>query len=600
MPTNYPTTYDDNTSMPSKADGEVIYAADNNTQVDAIKALEALVGKTGMRPLFANLPPFNADPASADNGTAFQAIHDALPADGGDVAIMPGRYKCLTGILAYDKPSVRWLGLGGKHYQGTGTTASPVSTGGVILEGWTPGMTVIKCDRPGGNTNATHQGPMFENIGIQDGRSVASRRDVTAVALVSGTTYRYTTGAAHPFVATDAVFVNGVWNSTDPYGNAFDGHKTVTNVPDTTHFDVNIGSNPSLSGLTFSTADVRYAPSMTLLDIEHETRARLHDCHLHGGLYGVKFQGGNDVSWSNLTGTGLSMNDYGMFFSGDQAQSVSVIGGDFQVANGQIGIDYVGSKAMFKARDFKMDTVYNDGQGSIGIRLQAASSFMIDGSFEMDGPARPIVVGTTANAFGRISGSFQQNNSGPRSSRLGTGVDINGAASGSGTQLGNDSTNSTGVTQVSLVGSTFNGYGKAVNVGPYSRGVTIMGGSTGLCDIGCNVEAGASGTTLAFFKRRRVDTGGSESTLAANHIVDAGTGTQRIFCDNVTAPGGIVPAAGSTGMTSGFVHIPSGAGPPTTAPTTLYAGTVALYYDTTNHKLYIYDSGWKTQSAVFA
>jgi hypothetical protein len=44
--------------------------------------------------------------------------------------------------------------------------------------------------------------------------------------------------------------------------------------------------------------------------------------------------------------------------------------------------------------------------------------------------------------------------------------------------------------------------------------------------------------------------------------------------------------------TDGFPYMPSGSGPPTGTPTT-HAGHVPFFYDTTNHKLWVYDGGWK-------
>ena len=48
----------------------------------------------------------------------------------------------------------------------------------------------------------------------------------------------------------------------------------------------------------------------------------------------------------------------------------------------------------------------------------------------------------------------------------------------------------------------------------------------------------------------------------------------------------------ATNATTGFLYIPTCAGTPTGVPVA-QTGTVALVYDTTNHKLYIYDGAWK-------
>ncbi len=55
-------------------------------------------------------------------------------------------------------------------------------------------------------------------------------------------------------------------------------------------------------------------------------------------------------------------------------------------------------------------------------------------------------------------------------------------------------------------------------------------------------------------------------------------------------------ATNATG--GGWLWIASCAGTPTGVPATLYTGRVPLHYDSTNHKLYVYDSGWKATAAL--
>jgi hypothetical protein len=59
-------------------------------------------------------------------------------------------------------------------------------------------------------------------------------------------------------------------------------------------------------------------------------------------------------------------------------------------------------------------------------------------------------------------------------------------------------------------------------------------------------------------------------------------------------------AALPTNTTDGFLYIPTCAGAPTGVPTS-YTGRVPMIYDTTDHKFYIYDGGWKggTNPGVF-
>jgi hypothetical protein len=57
-------------------------------------------------------------------------------------------------------------------------------------------------------------------------------------------------------------------------------------------------------------------------------------------------------------------------------------------------------------------------------------------------------------------------------------------------------------------------------------------------------------------------------------------------------------AALATSATKGFVYIPSMAGQPTGTPADTYTGQVPLVYDTTNNKLWVYNSGWKGVALV--
>lgn len=62
--------------------------------------------------------------------------------------------------------------------------------------------------------------------------------------------------------------------------------------------------------------------------------------------------------------------------------------------------------------------------------------------------------------------------------------------------------------------------------------------------------------------------------------------------------GGVEVVAGTTGMTSGFTHIPSAAGAPSGAPTNP-SGNVPMYYDSTNNKIYVYSGGtWRSTAAL--
>lgn len=81
---------------------------------------------------------------------------------------------------------------------------------------------------------------------------------------------------------------------------------------------------------------------------------------------------------------------------------------------------------------------------------------------------------------------------------------------------------------------------------------------------------------------------GTQSSAAALTIAGAATGQ---------VPSVVVGAAAiATNATDGFLYIPTCAGTPTGTPTT-QTGRFPLVYDSTNHKLYIYDGGWKGGTA---
>jgi len=57
-------------------------------------------------------------------------------------------------------------------------------------------------------------------------------------------------------------------------------------------------------------------------------------------------------------------------------------------------------------------------------------------------------------------------------------------------------------------------------------------------------------------------------------------------------------AALATSATVGYVMIPSCAGAPTGVPADIPTGQVALHFDTTNNKIYVYDGGWLSTAAL--
>jgi hypothetical protein len=80
------------------------------------------------------------------------------------------------------------------------------------------------------------------------------------------------------------------------------------------------------------------------------------------------------------------------------------------------------------------------------------------------------------------------------------------------------------------------------------------------------------------------------TTTAVIHAEGAGTGSDGNIAFN--------DAALATGATVGYIMIPSCAGAPTGVPADIPTGQVALHFDSTNNKLYVYDGGWISTAAL--
>jgi len=112
---------------------------------------------------------------------------------------------------------------------------------------------------------------------------------------------------------------------------------------------------------------------------------------------------------------------------------------------------------------------------------------------------------------------------------------------------------------------------------------------------GWNVSSSlAKGVTTRFQTQATQEASGDPTATFAIHMVGGdAVPLNKVF--RVDSLGNVVigaEVAVATAATSGFLYIPSMAGTPSGTPVTR-TGKVALNYDTTNNKLYIYNGGWK-------
>ena len=145
-----------------------------------------------------------------------------------------------------------------------------------------------------------------------------------------------------------------------------------------------------------------------------------------------------------------------------------------------------------------------------------------------------------------------------------------------------------------------------------SHNTVIGGGVSGLAaGLNNNIIIATNGSIVAQFDGTKWTFAGSGNSLTAAAFIPAGStvpangiylpaANSLGWATNTTARGKIDAngnfilgtAALATNATNGFVYIPSCAGTPTGTPTAV-TGMVPIVYDSTNHKLYVYDGGWK-------
>lgn len=137
-----------------------------------------------------------------------------------------------------------------------------------------------------------------------------------------------------------------------------------------------------------------------------------------------------------------------------------------------------------------------------------------------------------------------------------------------------------------------------VNKPTFPATTTVQG--TG---IQCRYGTAASAFTMAIGYALYVENAakGAGSTITTNYGVYIEDQTSGATNWSLYCVGGNVSfrnTALATNATTGHLFIPTSAGAPTGVPASIPTGQVALQFDSTNNKLYVYDGGWISTAAL--
>lgn len=130
--------------------------------------------------------------------------------------------------------------------------------------------------------------------------------------------------------------------------------------------------------------------------------------------------------------------------------------------------------------------------------------------------------------------------------------------------------------------------------------VTILPNGTASI-AGITAYSSAAGTTGASL---RAIVSGGNAYLSLDYLSTSGQfyigtdGSDQITIDQATGDLLIGKSGVDVADTSGHFYIQAVAGAPTGVPTDNYVGYVAMRYDKTNNKIYVYNSGWKATAAL--
>jgi hypothetical protein len=335
--------------------------------------------------------------------------------------------------------------------------------------------------------------------------------------------------------------------------------------------EITVGSGLTMTGTTLSASGGGGTPGGST------TQVQFNDAGAFGGDAGLTYDKTTDTLQLGVTnGTGTFTTQAGTTTNLSGALNIST-GGAVSAATGAISI--------------KPGTVSNSGTG--GAASLEGGQGPNGGNVTVKGGTATSSTGTSGNvtiqggptAANGLEGGSISIDAGDGGATAGNGGDVSiTAGDGRGILAATGDPGNITLTAGTAISNTS---GWDSHDGGF---VTLAGGAGGAA--GGGAHSGDGGDITLQGGNAGAGTGNADG---GDVLLKGGTGTGTGNRGNVGVANG---AALGTTTTGGFFCIPTCAGTPTGTPTNVPTGSVAMIYDTTNNKIYIYNGAWKATAAL--
>jgi hypothetical protein len=281
---------------------------------------------------------------------------------------------------------------------------------------------------------------------------------------------------------------------------------------------------------------------------------------------GVVFDGAGNIQTTAFTGdvtktlggTALTIANDAVTYAKMQNVTTARLHGRATAGSGDVEEITLGTNLSFTGTT--LNAASTPGGSTTQVQFNDAGVFGGDAYFRWDKASSTLLMGQEAGVSGQVWGE-----SAVSSNTAGAGLDLR-----SGSSTGTED------------GATTNLLGGDADTAAAGGPVLIYGGTGG--------SSSGDGGYIQIV-------GGSSRSTSAGGVVDIVPGSSSGGgIDGVVNIG--LGAALATTATGGFVTIPTCAGVPTGVPAGVVTGNVAVVYDTTNNRLYIYNGAWKRVAFV--